>query len=137
MDQISPYQNFPGIQSMIFSKRTIRTTSIPKIRKIQSGVWRLQAKNSQNCQFWPKNGKILVLNGQDFAISEFSRHIEYDFLKDDHKNNFYTNKTKYDWFPGKCQNSKKFSANLSKIQQRLKIIGRFLTFWHNKFWGSK
>ena len=70
--QNSPYQNFPGIQSMIFSKKTIRTTSITKIRKIHSGVWKLQVKNSQNCQFWPKNGQILVLNGQNFAISEFS-----------------------------------------------------------------
>ena len=32
-----------------------------------------------------KNGQILVLNGQIFAISEFSRHIEYDFLKENHK----------------------------------------------------
>ena len=47
-------------------------------------------KNSQNCQFWPKNGQILVLHGQNSAISEFSRHIEYDFLKEDHKNNFHT-----------------------------------------------
>ena len=36
--------------------------------------------------------KILVLNCQNFAISEFSRHIEYDFLKEDHKNNFHTKK---------------------------------------------
>ena len=62
----------------------------PKIRRIHSGVWKLQVKNSQNCQFWPKNGQILVLNGQNSAISEFSRHIEYDFLKEDHKNNFHT-----------------------------------------------
>ena len=37
-----------------------------------------------------KNGQILVLNGQNFAISEFSQHIEYDFLKEDHRNNFHT-----------------------------------------------
>ena len=62
----SPYQNFPGIQSMIFSKRTITTTSIPtihsmigsperakiqrssipKIRKIHSCVWKLQVKKN-------------------------------------------------------------------------------------------
>ena len=75
---------------MIFSKRTIRTTSIPKIRKIHSSVWKLQVKNSRNCQFWPKNGQILGLNGQNLAISEFSRHKEYNFLKEDHKNNFHT-----------------------------------------------
>ena len=68
---------------MIFSKKTIRITSIPKIRKIHSGVWKLTAKNLQNCQFWPKNGQIL-------AISEFSRHIHYDFLKEDHKGSFHT-----------------------------------------------
>ena len=45
--------------------------------------------------------KISLFHGQKFAISEFSRHIEYDFLKEDHKNNFHTNKTQYDWFPGK------------------------------------
>ena len=62
MDQILPYQNFPSIQSMIFSKRTIRTTSVPKIRKIHSGVWKLKAKNLQNSQFWAKF----------LTISEFS-----------------------------------------------------------------
>ena len=30
-----------------------------------------------------------MLNGENFAISEFSRHIEYDFLNKDHKNNFH------------------------------------------------
>ena len=34
--------------------------------------------------------KMALLNGPNFAISEFSQHIEYDFLKEDHKNNFYT-----------------------------------------------
>ena len=66
--------------------KNIRTTSIPKIRKIHSGVWKLEVKNSQNCQFWPK----MALNGPNLAISEFSQHIEYDFLKEDHKNNFHT-----------------------------------------------
>ena len=90
MAKNSHYTKFSGIQNMIFSKRTIRTTSVPKIRKIHSGVWKLQVKYTQNSQFWPKNGQILVLNGQNFAISEFPRHIEYDFLKEDHKNNFHT-----------------------------------------------
>ena len=39
------------------------------------------------------------------------------------------NKTQYDWFPGKSQIQRSLVQNLSKIQQRLKIIGRFLTFW--------
>ena len=33
-------------------------------------------------------GEVLDLNAENFAISEFSWHIEYDFLKEDHKNNF-------------------------------------------------
>ena len=75
---------------MIFSKRTVRTTSIPKIKKIHSNVWKLQVKNSQNCQFWQRNDQILASNGQKFAISDFSWHTKYDFLKEDHKNNFHT-----------------------------------------------
>ena len=61
-----------------------------KITKIHSCVWKLYVKNSQNSQFLPKNGQFFVLNGQSFAKSEFSRHIKYDFLKEDHKNNFHT-----------------------------------------------
>ena len=108
MAKNSPYQNFPGIQSIIFSKTTIRKTSILKIRKIHSSVWKLYAKNSQNCQFWPKNGQILVLNGQNLAISEFSWHIEYDFLKEDHKNNFHT-------------------KNQEDSQRRFEVIGQKLS----------
>ena len=49
-----------------------------------------EQKNSQNCQFWPKNGQILATNGQILAISELSRHMHYDFLKEDHKGSFHT-----------------------------------------------
>ena len=77
---------FSGMPNMIFSKTTIRTTFIPKTRKMHSGVWKLQVKNSQNCQFWKK----MALNGPNFAIPGFSQNIEYDFLKEDHKNNFHT-----------------------------------------------
>ena len=68
----------------------IQRSSIPKIRKIHSCVWKLYVKNSQNKQFLQKNWQIFVLNGQSFAKSEFSRHIEYDLLKEDHKNNLHT-----------------------------------------------
>ena len=40
--------------------------------------------------FLAKKGQIFVVNGKNFAKSEFSRHIEYDFLKEDHKNNFHS-----------------------------------------------
>ena len=66
-----------------------------------------------NCQFWPKNGQILVLNRQNFALSEYSQHIEYDFLKENHKNNFYT-------------------KNQEDSQRRLEYIGKKLSnlsFW--------
>ena len=47
--------------------------------------------------------------------------------------------------PERVKIQRSLVQNLSKIQQRLKIVGRFLTFWgvkitpdgHNKFWGSK
>ena len=68
----------------------IQRSSIPKIRKIHSCVWKLYVKNSKKSQFSPKNSQIFVLNGQNFAKSEISRHIEYDLLKEDHKNNFHT-----------------------------------------------
>ena len=71
--------------------------------------------------------KISLFHGQKFAISEFSQHIEYDFLKEDHKN-----KTQYDWFPERVKIQRSLVQNLSKIQQRLKIIGCFLTFWEVK-----
>ena len=64
----------------------IQRSSIPKIRKIHSCV---RVKNLKTVNFGEK-GKTFVLHGQNFAISEFSRHIEYDFLKEDHKNNFHT-----------------------------------------------
>ena len=81
MAKFWPSQNFPGIYTMIFSEKTTRVVSIPKIRKKYSGIWKLEAKHLQNCQFWPKNGKILTTNGQILAISESSRHIHYDSKK--------------------------------------------------------
>ena len=61
------------------------------------------------------------------------------------KNKNSNNMTQYDWFPKRVKIQRSLVQNLSKIQQRLKIIGGFLTFWwvkippngHNKFWGSK
>ena len=55
-----------------------------------------------------KKGQILVLNGQNFAISEFSRHIKYNFLKEDHKNNFH-------------------AKNQEDSQRRLEVIGQKLS----------
>ena len=56
MTKFWPSQNFPGIYPMIFSKKTTRVVSIPKIMKIYSGVWKIQAKTLKNGYFgqkWP------------------------------------------------------------------------------------
>ena len=140
MAKILPYQNFPGIQSIIFSKRIIRTTSIPKITRIHSGVWKLKAKNLQNCQFWPKNEQILATNGQILAISEFSWHIHYDFLKEDHKGSFHTKY--YESLQRRLEDiSQKHSrmAILAKNGQILIIFGHFGVkkfFDRKNFWWS-
>ena len=68
-------------------ERTDESEFIGSFRSLKTSG---EPKNSQNCQFWQRNDQILALNGQNFAISEFSRHIEYDFFKEDHKNNFHT-----------------------------------------------
>ena len=59
-------------------------------------------------------------------IRIYSHHIEYDIMKKDHKNNFHTNKTQYDWFPGKSQNSKKFSAKFKQNPTTSKNHSMFL-----------
>ena len=41
------------------------------------------------------NGQILTTNGQILAISEFSRHIHYDFLKEDPKGSLHTKLWKF------------------------------------------
>ena len=57
--------------------------------KVKSGLEVMGQKLSK-MSVLATNGKIMVLNAQNFAISEFSRHIEYDFLKEDYMNNFQT-----------------------------------------------
>ena len=51
----------------------------------------------RNVHFWAKKGifgtklaQKRPLHGPNFVISEFSQHIEYDFLKKDHKEIFNT-----------------------------------------------
>ena len=68
----------------------IQRSSYQKLGRFITMFGSYRPKTLKTCQYWPKNGQILVLNGQNSAISEFSRHIENDFLKEDHKNNFHT-----------------------------------------------
>ena len=91
MAKFWPSQIFHGIYTMIFSKKTTGVVSISKIKKIYSSVWKISiGQKHSKMAILPKNGQILVLNGQNFAISELSWHIEYDFLKEDYNNNFHT-----------------------------------------------
>ena len=53
------------------------------MREICNYFWKIEAKNSQKSQNVVKSGQIL-------NIFEFPRHAEYDFFKEDHKNNFHT-----------------------------------------------
>ena len=78
---------------MIFSKRTIRTLSIPKNEgKFITAFGSYEPKNLETVNF----DQEMALNGRNLVIPEFSLKIEYDFLKEDHKNNFNTNKTQYE-----------------------------------------
>ena len=54
-----------------------------------------------------KKGVNLDQKGPKWAGLDFSRTSNLNFPKEDHNINFYTNKTQYDWLPGKSQNSKK------------------------------
>ena len=87
---------------------------------------------------------------------DFSTTPNLNFLIEDHKISFYTknqqNSTNHletrpsmIGSPERVKIQRSLVQNLSKNQQRLKIIGCFLTFWgvkippdgHNKFLGSK
>ena len=77
--------NFPDMQSMIFSKKTIRTTSIPKkLGTFISAFGSYRSTTLKTVNFGQKLAKILSKMTKIFVISEFSRHIEHDFLKEDH-----------------------------------------------------
>ena len=58
-----------------------------KLRIFMAAFGSYRSKTLKTVNFAQKNGQNLVLNGKNFAISEFFRHIEYDFLKEDQKNN--------------------------------------------------
>ena len=62
MVKMSPYHNYPGIQSIVLPKKTIRTTSIPYIGRIYRHIWKILEKNSQNCQFGQKMTIIKTKN---------------------------------------------------------------------------
>ena len=71
---------------MFSSKKTIRTTSIAKLGRYIVAFGNYRKKTLKTVNF----GQKMALNGPNYAISEFSQHIEYDFLKEDHKKNFHT-----------------------------------------------
>ena len=67
-------------------------------------ICQILSKQSIFAKKWPN----FHLKWPNFRKSEFSRHIEYDFLKEDHKNNFHT-------------------INQENSQPRLKVIGQELS----------
>ena len=75
------------------------------------------------------NGQILPTNGQIVVISEFSWQIEYNFPGKKH----IITRPSMIGSPEGVKIQRSSVQNLSKIQQRLKIIGCFLTFWGLKY----
>ena len=76
-----------------FSQRTPQDLfSYKKLWKFIAAIGRYKPKR-QKRQFWQKkNGQFFSQNGQILAISEYSRHIKYDFLKEHHKTYFHIKK---------------------------------------------
>ena len=69
----------------------IQRSSIPKLGRFIAVLGSYRSKTLKTVNF----GQKMTLNGPNFAISEFSQHIECDFLKEDHKNNFHTKNYEY------------------------------------------
>ena len=70
-----------------------------------------------------KNGLILATNGQILAISEFSRHIHYDFLNEHHKGSFH-NKN-YENLYRRLEDIGQKHSKMAKNGQILTIFGHF------------
>ena len=75
---------------MIFTKRIIRTTSIPKIWKIRRSIWKIKAKNLSKLKVlakkwlnfghkWPNFGHLRIFSAYTIRFSE-----------KDHKGNVHT-----------------------------------------------
>ena len=56
--QILNIFEYPRHAEYDFSKKTIRTTSIPKIRMIHSGVWKIKLKTYKRPEIWSKMAKF-------------------------------------------------------------------------------
>ena len=61
-----------------------------KLGRFIAAFGNYRSKTLKTVNFGQKMAKFLSYMAKNFAKSEFSRHIEYDFLKEDHKNNFHT-----------------------------------------------
>ena len=77
-------------QNMIFSEKNYMNNLHIKNEENSKRRLKVISQKLSKLSILAKNGQILVLNGQNFAISEFFRYTEYDFLKEDHKSNFHT-----------------------------------------------
>ena len=82
-----------------------------------------------------KNGQFLATNGQIFAISEFSRHIHYDFLKEDHKVSFYTKN--YENLQRRLEDIGQKHSKMAILAKNGQILTIFSHFGGQKFFDRK
>ena len=83
------------MQNIIFQRKLYEQLPYQKLGRFIVAFGGYRSKTLKTVNF----GQKMALNGPNFATSEFSQHIEYDFLKEGHKNNFHTNKYAKLWFP--------------------------------------
>ena len=98
----------------------------------EDSQWRLKVvcKKLSKLSILAKNGQIVVLDGQNFSISEFSRHVHYDFLKEDHKGSFYIKN---------YENSQRCLEDIGQKHSKMTILaknGQILTIFGH-FGGQK
>ena len=79
----------------------------------------------------------MATDGQILAISEYSRHIHYDFLEEDHKGNFHTKNYENLWRRLEYIGQKHSKmAILAKNGQILTILGGKKFFDRKNIWWS-
>ena len=91
MARFWPSQNFSGIYTMIFTKKTTRVVSIPKIMKFIAAFGRYRPKTLKNVYFgqkWPNFDHFWPFRGsKNFSIEKiFGGHLSHMETQLDAKN---------------------------------------------------
>ena len=89
MAKFQPFQNFRGMQSMIFSKKTIRTTSKLELGRFIAVFRSQRPKTLKTVNFVPKIAEFRALMSKFWPSQNFHYNIQYNFLKEDHKGSFH------------------------------------------------